>query len=113
MKNYGKSLNSCWKEIPDKVQKEAKKISMKIMRKHLGLKKMDSFGLKFSKERKKLLEKDLSEIRKKGMTDEQFINMMIDGVAMFLALKELVGKEKALEINNEIIEETAIILMSQ
>lgn len=113
LKNYGKSLNTCWKEIPDKIKKEAKKISMKIMRNHLGLKKMASFGLKFSKERKRLLEIDLSKIREKGDVDEEFINMMIDGAAMYIALTEFVGKEKTLEINKEITEATAIIIMSK
>ena len=66
----------------------------------------------FTVERNRLSKIDLSQVRKKGLEDEEFIKYIIDRTAAFSALSKVLTKGEALDINYEITEEVSPEMMS-
>ena len=65
------------------------------------------FILNFAKEKKKSKALDISVIRKRGMTNKDFINQQLQYLSLFSALKIVVGSERTMAIAKKIMDNTA------
>lgn len=107
LKNYGKPMSETIHSIPKKEKKELTAMGFKIIKKHLSLFNLIRFGFLSIIEKRRMLKKDLSSVREKGLSDEEFIRTQINFAADFSAMSRIMGKEKTLEIFNEMMETIA------
>jgi hypothetical protein len=104
LKNYGKSLSEMAGSMPDEEKKKLNALSLKVLKKHLGLFNLLRFMVLAAAERRRMSKRDLLRIREQGLTDETFIKSQVRFAALFSALSKIVGSEKALEIFYEMME---------
>jgi hypothetical protein len=107
LKNYGKSMTEMLRTVPPDLEKKLNRIGKRKVTKELGLLKSLRFVLLVRKERSRMAKQDLSAVREKGLTDEEFIHSQIEWAAMFSALSKLLGSERAVDLLNEVMEATA------
>jgi hypothetical protein len=103
LRNYGKPLKipDC---VPKRVQKQINKESLKIIRKNIGLISFIRLMFLMMRENWRMSKHDMSVVRERGLCDKNFLKGQIQMAAFFTALSKIVGKEKALEIFNEIMD---------
>ena len=80
-----------------------------MFRKHLGLLGLLRLLLMSRREKRRMLRMDLDPVRRKGVTNEEFIDFLVGNTAMFVATQRMVGMERALSIHREIMDEVAIL----
>lgn len=107
LKNYGKSLSEMTGSMPEEESKKRNALSLKVLKKHLGLFNLMRFMISAAAERRRMSKQDLSSIRDQGLTDETFIKSQVRFAAMFSAMSKIVGSEKTLEIFYEMMEAIA------
>ena len=113
LKNYGKSLSDMFTSMPREQRKEISAMSYKIIKNHLGLFNQIRFIISTKIETRRMSGIDLKNIRQKGLANEIFIKSQIRSAAIYSAMSKTVGKERALEILNKIVDEvTPIIFLS-
>ena len=78
-----------------------------MVRRHLGLFGSLHLLLLTRRERKRMDGVDLAPVRHRGLTSEFFIRQTIQNTALFSAMTEITGKEKALAIHHEVIDRIA------
>jgi hypothetical protein len=103
LKGYGKPLNVP-ERLPKAVDKKIKREGMRTIRRRLGLAKMLRLIFLIRKERKRMSAQDLSFVRQKGLTSKKLIQEQVMMAAVFSAMSKMLGAEKAMEINCEIME---------
>jgi hypothetical protein len=103
LKNYGKPLKIP-DGVPKKVQKRVNKESLRIIKKNIGLIRLIRLMFLMMRENWRMSKHDMSEVRERGLCDKDFLKGQIQMAAFFFALSKIVGKEKALEIFNEIMD---------
>jgi len=104
MKNYGRSYAETMLNFPQPVQKLIKKVSSEVVRRHLGLFGSLHLLMLARRERKRFRGVDLMSVKERGLASEAFINEMIRNTAMFSAMKEMAGTEKARAVFFEIMD---------
>ena len=109
LKNYGKSLSDISTSMTGEQRKEISAISYKIIRNLLGLFKLIRFIISTKIETRRMSGMDLKFIRQKALVNEIFIKSQIRFAAMYSAMSKTVGKKRALEIFNRIMDEVAPI----
>ena len=107
LKNYGKAYTQTLKENSRPIQKLIKKEASPVVRRHLGLLGSLRLLLLARRERKRLDRVDLAPVRQRGLTSEFFIRQTIQNTALFSAMTEITGKEKALTIHHEVMDKIA------
>lgn len=107
LKNYMKSGCELTSSSSKEPEKRTSKAARKIVSKHPGFLGMLRLMFHFAKERRRMLKQDLSSLHEKGMTNERFITKEIERLAFISALSRIFGKEKALQISNEIVKVVA------
>jgi hypothetical protein len=107
LKNYGKSWIAAMNSMPEETKKEIRKRSMGVIRGRLTFFEMMKFGIRFFREKARMSKIDLTEAKRRGLTDERFIASQIEFAAIYSALSKTVGGEKALETLYAVIEATA------
>ena len=109
LKNFGKSLSDSSTSMPREQRKEISAISSKIIRNQLGLFNLVRFSISTILETRKMSGIDLKNIRQKGLVNEIFIKSQIRFAAVYSAMSKTVGREKALEILNGIMDDVVPI----
>jgi len=109
LKNFGKSLSDISTSMSREQRKEISAISYKIIRNHLGLFNLIRFIISTIIETRRMSGMDLKIVCQKGLVNEIFIKSQIRFAAMYSAMSKTVGKERALEILNKIIDEVTPI----
>ncbi|MFH1675369.1 MAG: L-2-amino-thiazoline-4-carboxylic acid hydrolase [Pseudomonadota bacterium] len=104
LKNYGKSYAETMPHLPPAVQKLIKKASFGVVRKHMGLFGSLRFLMLAWREGKRLGTVDLTPVKEKGLDSKPFIQQMIQTTALFSAMKEMTGMEKARDVFYEIMD---------
>lgn len=89
-----------------------RKRSMAAMRQQLGLLGMARFVLALRGTRKRLMQHDYVVAREHGLTHQGFLESRIQNAAMFAALAQIVGEDRALTIQMEMTESLSLELMS-
>ena len=110
LKNYGRPYSETMPALPGAVQKRIRSEGAKVLRKHLGRLGLLRLLLLTWREKRRMLRMDLDPVRRKGVTNEKFIDLMVGQTAMFSATVKLVGMDRALSIFREIMDRVAIPL---
>ena len=103
LKNYGKPLKIPG-EVPKDIRNKVENESINIIKKNVGWMKLIKIILLTMKDEWKMSHHDWSALREKGMDDRKFLEGQVEMTALFSAVSETTGKEKALKIFKEIIE---------
>ncbi len=106
LKNYGRSLLEMMEGIPQEVKEDISGSGYKIIGKHLDPKDLEHFSALFSMEKERMTKHDFSDFHEKTAGNEEFLSQQIEWAASYSAMCEMVGKEKAMEIHNEIAAQT-------
>ena len=110
LKNYGKPYSETMVNLPRPVQNLIKKESSRVVRRHLGLLGSLRLLILARRERHRLKEVDLTSVREKGLTSELFIDRTIQNTALFSALTQIVGTERAGAIYYEIMDKVSKLM---
>jgi hypothetical protein len=110
LKNYGRPYSETMTALPGAVQKGIRSEGAKVFRKRLGLLGLLRLLLLSWREKRRMLRMDLDPVRRKGVTNEKFIDFLVGNTAMFLATERMVGMEPALSIHREIMDEVATLM---
>jgi hypothetical protein len=97
-------------ELPDSVQKRIRGEGAKVIRRRLGLFGMLRFLLLTWMEKRLMRRMDLDPVRRRGVTNEAFIDLLVENTAMFSATVKMVGMEQALSIHRAIMDRVAVPL---
>ena len=108
LKNYGKAYSETMAENSRALKKLFNKEGFRAVRQHLGLLGSLRLLLLTRRERKRLEGVDLAPVKKRGLTSEFFIQQTIQNTALFSAMTEITGKEKALTIHHEVMDRVAV-----
>jgi hypothetical protein len=109
LKNFGRSLSDISTSMPREQRKELSAISYKIIRNQLGLFNLVQFTISTILETRRMSGIDLENIRQKGLANGIFIKSQIRFAATYSAMSKTVGREKALEIFNRVMEDVVPI----
>ena len=107
LKNYGKPYSETMAENSRSLKKLFNKEGAKIIRRHLGILNSLRLMLLARREKKRLAGVDLTPVRQKGLTSDFFIQQTLENTAVFSALNEITGKEKAVAIGHDIMDKIA------
>jgi len=107
LKNYGKAYSETMAENSRALKKLFNKEGFRAVRQHLGLLGSLRLLLLTRRERKRLAGVDLTPIKQKGLTSDFLIRMAIENTALFSAMTEITGKEKAVAIHREAMDKIA------
>ena len=110
LKNYGRPFSETMTELPDSVRKRIRGEGAKVIRRRLGLFGLLRFLLLTWKEKRRMRRMDLDPVRRRGVTNEAFIDLLVENTAMFSATAEMVGMERALSIHRAIMDRVAVPL---
>jgi hypothetical protein len=104
---YGQPFTDAEGSWPDDVRRRMKRRSQKVVIRRLGLWRMPSFFWKFRRAHKRMRSLDLTPFRERGLTNQRFIDTQLEYLAFFIAVQELVGREEAVSISREVMQESA------
>jgi len=110
LKNYGRPYSETMTALPGAVEKRIRSEGARVFRKHLGLFGLLRLLLLSWSEKRRMLRMDLDPVRRKGITNEKFIDLLIGNAALFRATERMVGMERALSMHREIMDEVAILM---
>ncbi len=108
LKNYGKPLNETAMRPSLGLKLRIVKDALIVLLTNLGPVGALRVMAGTSREGKRMAKVDLSLVREKGCTDEDFIKAITQGAAFFSAIKEVAGLDKAMEINRKIMDRVAV-----
>ena len=104
LKAYGKSYAETIPNLPPPVQRLIKKASSRVVRAHLGILGSLRLLVLARREGKRMRGVDLTHVKERGLASEPFIQEMIRNTALFSAMTEMVGLEKARAVFYEIMD---------
>jgi len=104
LKNYGVPRSKVNEIIPNEAMKELSKDIFKIMEKHLSSSDLERFQSIKAEELKQMSKQDLSTIRAKGLSENKYIQIRVEQTASFSAMSKILGMEKAIEVQYEMVE---------
>ena len=107
LKNYGKAYSDTMAENSQALKKLFNKEGTKAVRRHLGLLGSLRLLLLTRREKKRLASVDLTPVKQKGLTSDFITRMVIQNTALFSAMTEITGKEKAVAIHREAMDRIA------
>jgi hypothetical protein len=93
--------------------KRVTKVMMREFRRELGLIGLLKMGWRMRKEARRMKKHDWSRLRERGLTDQGFLDWLIEDMAGTKALVDMLGMEKASEVYRRIWDRTAYDLMTQ
>lgn len=107
LRGYGVAFSDLEALWPPSLKKKMKRDGMAALMTRLGFFERFRFFWAFVAAKKRADKLDLAEIRSRGMTNEAFLDQQREFLAMYAALVEVVGKERAIEINRALMDATA------
>ena len=110
LRNYGKGFVDTMSDT--ELMKRGRKLVMREFRRELGLFRMLKMGWMMRKEARRMKEHDWSRLRERGLTDQGFLDFLIESMAVTKALADMLGMEKASEVYRRIWDRTAYDLMT-
>lgn len=108
LKNYGRPFSETMTALPRAVQMRILRGGAGVLRGQLGLLGLIRLLLLTWRERGRMRRIDLDSVRRRGVANEKFIDLMLLQTALFSATAKLVGRERALSIHRAIMDEVAI-----
>ena len=110
LKNYGRPYSETMVKLPQPVQRRIKKESSSVVRRHLGFLGSLRLLILAQREKKRMKGVDLTSVRQKGLTSDLFIEHTIQNTALFSALAQIAGTEKAVAIYYEIMDKVSNLM---
>jgi len=107
LRGYGMAASDAEASWPESIMKNLKASSKKVVFSNLNFLQKIKFAYHFIQEKKRSKSIDLSSIRAKGMSNENFINQQLEYLSLYSALRIAVGAVKAHEIALKIMDATA------
>lgn len=107
LRNYGAAFSDSEGSWPPEVKARMRKGGMRVVRQSLSWGELPRFAWAFLGKRRKAASLDLSDIRARGMTNEGFLRQQLEYLALFAALAEVCGTERAIATCKAIMDETA------
>ena len=104
---YAEPFTAAESSWPADVRRRMKQRSQQTVMKRLGWWRMPVFAWHFAKAHKFTKSLDLSELRARGLDNDTFIHTQLEYLAFFIAIKNIVGSERAVEIAREVMEASA------
>lgn len=89
---------------PDDVRKRMKRRSQQAVMRHLGVFGMMRFAYHFARAHRRTKQLDLSALRARGLNNQRFIDTQLEYLAFFIALKHIVGADRAVEITKDVMD---------
>ena len=108
--NYGKGFVDLMSD--PELMKRGRKLMMREFRRELGLIGLLKMGWRMRKEARRMKNHDWSRIRERGLTDQGFLDQLIESMAVMKALADMLGMERASEVYRRIWDRTAYDLMT-
>ncbi len=106
-KGYGVAMSDFEGGWDPEFKAKIKKVSKKIVFGHLAPMQKIRMFYWFIKELNRSKRIDLSDLRARGMKNQAFLDQQLEYLAMFSAVKKVVGVESALSIMCEVMDATA------
>lgn len=103
--NYGKGAVEIMSD--PELMKRATKLIMREFRRELGLIGLLKMGWRMRKEARLMKKHDWSRLRERGLTDQGFLDWLIESMAGMKALADMLGMERASEVYRRIWDRTA------
>jgi hypothetical protein len=113
LNNYGKSLVEIMQDLPNDILKRNRAEGLHFIRKKLGLFKFLELIVLFLWHKKRLSNKDLSELRSGEVDAKVLISFVLDRTALFVTLETLIGEQEAIDILQEMSEVTSHLMEGQ
>lgn len=107
LRGYGVAVSDLEALWPPSLKKKMKRDGLAAVMARLGLIERLRFFWAFLAAKKRANKLDLSEIRSRGMSNESFLDQQREFLAMYAALVEVAGRERAMEINRALMDATA------
>lgn len=104
---YGRPFSEAESSWPAPVRRRMKRRSFAVVFKRLRLGQLLRFGGRFAKAKAEVQRIDLAPFRERGLTDQRFIDTQLEYLAFFIALRDLVGVEEAVDICRQVMEEAS------
>jgi hypothetical protein len=94
--NYGKGAVEFMSD--PELMKWGRKLMMREFRRELGLIGLLKMGWRMRKEASRMKKHDWSRLRERGLTDQEFLDWLIESMAGMKALADMLGMERASEV---------------
>ncbi len=104
---YGRPISEAEGSWPKEVKARMRKGARQVIAGHLRLWQQVWFGFRFLRARRRARALDLTPFRERGLDNETFIKTQLEYLAFFVALTEIVGTERAVEIAKDVMDRTA------
>jgi hypothetical protein len=89
------------------LMKRGRKLMMREFRRELGLIGLLRMGWRMRKEARRMKNHDWSRLRERGLTDQGFLDQLIESMAATQALADMLGMERASEVFRRICDRIA------
>ena len=109
LRNYGKGFVDLMSD--PELMKRGRKLMMREFRRELGLIGLLKMGWRMKKEARRMKKHDWSRLRERGLTDQRFLDSLIETMAGMKALADMLGMERASEIYQRVWDRTAYDMM--
>jgi hypothetical protein len=106
-KNYGMAWSDVEGSWPPELKAKMRKVGFSVVFGSLNFWQKLKFGFLFMFERKRISGLDLSDLKANGMNNEAFLKQQFEYLALFAALKRVIGKSEALRISKKLMDATA------
>jgi hypothetical protein len=103
--NYGKGAVEFMSD--PELMKRGRKLIMREFRRELGIISLLKMGWMMKKEARRMKNHDWSRLRERGLTDQEFLDWLIESMAVMKALADMLGMERASEVFRRISDRTA------
>lgn len=107
LRNYGVAWSEAERSWPAELKRRMRRDGKAVVMRHLGPMERLRFLWAFLAARRRAARLDLSAVRAKGLADPAFVAQQLEYLALFAGLAEVVGKERAVRILEEVMQATA------
>ena len=107
LRNYGAAFSDAEASWPAEVKQRMRKQGNAVLMRNLGPLQKLRFAIAFLRAKRRGRKLDLTDLRAKGMTNESFLDQQLEYLAAYAALAEVLGTERAVEVMQEVMDETA------
>ncbi len=110
LKNYGLPMTDTTINLSMRDNFKVMPRLLKIMKDNLGILNFLRLTMPMLSIKRKMLKQNFSKIKARGFNNNKFIKKQIESAALYVAMREMIGKEASLEIMKKIIEELSKVI---
>jgi len=107
LRNYGAAFSDAEGNWPHDVKQRMRTRGRAVVMSHLGPRQKLQFLFAFLGAKRRAQKLDLSDLRAKGMTNEDFLAQQLEYLAAFSALARVLDTDRAVEVMKAVMDATA------